>query len=110
MAEFTLGPDLARPLHSVWWLIEQHAERIERLCRQQAGVTLDVTDGKKGPALSVQVPLAEAGHAIRVVLEEDATWYYWLRDGEPVAADPQEARIDRAVYLLLAELAAGHSQ
>ena len=106
-AEFTLGPDLARPLHSVWLPIEQHAERIDRLCRQQAGITLDVTAGRKGPALTMNVPLAEPGNGIRVVLEEDETCYYWLRDGELVAADPQETRVDRAVYLLLAELAAG---
>jgi hypothetical protein len=40
-------------------------------------------------------------------LEEDRTTYYWVHDGVPVAADPHEPRIDRAVYLLLAELAAG---
>jgi proteasome lid subunit RPN8/RPN11 len=106
-AGYTLGPDLARPLHLIWSDIEAHAERLDRLCRQQAGVTFEVVKGIKGPALAVMVPLAEPGHAIRVMLENGDVQYYWLRDGEVVLADPHEARIDRAVYLLLAELAAG---
>ena len=106
-AEFTLGPDLARPLHSVWASVERHAEPIERLFRQQTGLTLEVIAAMKGPALAVNVPLAEPGQSIRVLLEEDRTTYYWVHDGVPVAAEPHEPRIDRAVYLLLAELAAG---
>ena len=35
-----LGPDLAKPLHPVWDVIETHAEALDCLCRQQAGVTL----------------------------------------------------------------------
>jgi len=106
-ADFTLGPDLARPLHSVWGSIEKHAERIDRLCRQQAGITFEVSAGTKGPALAVTVPLARPGHSLRVLLEDERICYYWLHDGETIAAEPHEARIDRAVYLLLAELAAG---
>src|SRR5207244_4914012 len=102
----TLGPDLARPLHSVWSLIESHADRLDRLCRQQAGVRFDVVGRQEGPALAVTVPLAEVGHALRVLLHGKEVQYFWLRDGEPVLVDPKEARIDRAVYLLLAELAA----
>jgi proteasome lid subunit RPN8/RPN11 len=102
----TLGPDLARPLHSVWSLIEAHANRLDRLCRQQTGVTFDVTAGEGGPLLAVTVPLADAGNAIRVLLAEKQVQYYLLRNGEPFQTDPGEDRIDRAVYLLLAELAA----
>jgi hypothetical protein len=105
-AGYTLGPDLARPLHSVWAVIEAHAERLDRLCRQQAGVSFEVTSGRHGPALAVRVPLAQPAGAIRVVLEEKEVLYYLLRNGEPLLADPHDSRIDRAVYLLLAELAA----
>ena len=58
----------------------------------------------------VSVPLAEPEAAIRVVLEAEGVQYYLLRKGEPFLADPHENRIDRAVYLLLAELAAGNSK
>jgi hypothetical protein len=102
----TLGPDLARPLHSVWSLIEAHAVQLDRLCRQQTGVTFEVLAGAKQPALAVSIPLAEADAAIRVILEEKQVQYYMLRHGELLRADPHEERVDRAVYLLLAELAA----
>lgn len=102
----TIGPDLARPLHSVWSVIETHADRLDRLCRQQSGVTFEVVAGERGPALAVKVPLAEPSHGLRVLLQGKDVQYYWLREGEPLLVDPKEARIDRAVYLLLAELAA----
>ncbi len=102
----TLGPDLARPLHSVWSVIEMHADRLDRLCRQQSGITFEVVTGKQEPALAVTVPLAQAGHTLRVMLEGKEGRYYWLRDGELLLVDPKESRVDRAVYLLLAELAA----
>ncbi len=104
--ELTLGPDLARSLHSVWPTVEAHAERLDRLCRQQAGVTFDVVEGKRGPALLAQLPLSEPGNAIRLLLEGDEVTYVVLRGGEPYVTDPHEDRIDRGVYLLLAELAA----
>jgi hypothetical protein len=80
---------------------------LDRLCRQQARVTFEVVDGKLGPALAVRIPLAEPGYAIRVMVEEKEVRYFLIRNnGEPVQADPHDPRIDRAVYLLLAELAA----
>jgi hypothetical protein len=102
----TIGPDLARPLHSVWSVIESHADRLERLYRQQSGITFEVMGGEKEPALVVRVPLARSAHALQVLLRGKEVRYYWLRDGEPLEVDPKEARVDRAVYLLLAELAA----
>jgi hypothetical protein len=87
-------------------VIEAHADRLDRLCRQQAGVFFEVLAGKYGPALAVRVPLAEPGDAIRVLLEDKEVHYYLLRKGEPLQAIPHDPRIDRAIYLLLAELAA----
>jgi proteasome lid subunit RPN8/RPN11 len=107
--DLTIGPDLARPLHLVWSVIETHADRLDRLYRQQSGVTFEVAEGEKGPALSVKVPLAKSAHALQILLEGKEVRYYWLRDGEPLEVDPKEARIDRAVYLLLAELASQES-
>lgn len=103
--ELTLGPDLARPLHLIWDIIEVHAERLDRLSRQQVGVRFDVVEGVNGPALSVVVPLAEPGDAVRVLLEGKEVRYYVLRSGELLQADPAEDRVDQGVYLLLAELA-----
>jgi proteasome lid subunit RPN8/RPN11 len=105
-AEFTLGPDLARPLHPVWSVLEAHAERLDRLCRQQAGTRFEAVGGNNGPALAVTIPLAEPGHTLRVLFEGNEVRYYWLRNGEPMRANPPDPRVDRAVYLLLAELAA----
>jgi hypothetical protein len=104
--ELTLGPDLARPLHSVWSIIEAEASRLDRLCRQQAGITFEVVSGDQGSALAVRIPLAEPDSAIRVVIEGKKVHYLWLHKGQTFHVDPHEARVDRAVYLLLAELAA----
>src|SRR5262249_31258801 len=102
----TLGPDLARPLHSVWPVVETHAERLERLFRQQAGVTFEVAEGKKGPELVVNVPLSEPQHAVRVALRGKDVQFSLRRGAEITAADCPDERVDRGVYLLLAELAA----
>jgi proteasome lid subunit RPN8/RPN11 len=101
----TLGPDLARPLHSIWQTIESHADRLDRLCRQQTGVRFDVVQGESDDALAAQLPLAEPGNAVRVVLEGSDVRYYWVRNGDVLAPDSNEPRVDRGVYLLLAELA-----
>jgi proteasome lid subunit RPN8/RPN11 len=101
----TLGPDLARPLHSIWSTVEAHAERLDRLFRQQSGVRFEVVKGQKGPALAVTLPLAEAGGALRVLLEEEDVRYFVVRNGEVLAPESREPLVDRGVYLLLAELA-----
>ncbi|MBV9123754.1 MAG: Mov34/MPN/PAD-1 family protein [Planctomycetes bacterium] len=101
----TLGPDLARPLHQVWAEIEAHAEQLDRIYRQQAGVTFEVISGNHGPALAMQVPLAEPGDGVCVHLAGDEVSYFVQRKGELLAADSQEKRVDRGLYLLLAELA-----
>jgi hypothetical protein len=103
----TLGPDLARPLHRVWATIEAHAERLDRLCRQQAAVRFDVVAGQGESALAVTVPLAESGRGVRVLLTEKDTRYFVVHDGEVLSAESSETRVDRGVYLLLAELASG---
>jgi proteasome lid subunit RPN8/RPN11 len=103
----TIGPDLARPLHSVWLTIEVHAERLERLYRQQAGVSFEVAAADGGPWLAVNVPVAEARSAIRVLLRPKEVRYFLVRNGEAKAVACADDRVDRGVYLLLAELAAG---
>lgn len=99
----TLGPDLARNLHPIWPVIEAHADRLERLARQQAQVRFEVTT--EGD-LAVTLPLAEPGDALRVLLHGSKVSYYLVRQGDILATDPGKVPVDQAVYLLLAELAA----
>jgi hypothetical protein len=103
--ELTLGPDLAKPLRPLWPVIEEHAERLDRLVRQQAQVRFEVVVGRRAPALSVAFPLAANGDAVRVLLEDKEVRFYVERNGETVAADLGDVRVDQGFYLLLAELA-----
>jgi proteasome lid subunit RPN8/RPN11 len=102
----TLGPDLARPLHSIWLTIEAHAERLERLFRQQAGITFDVASEGERRWLVMHVPLAGPSQVLRVLLQEKQVRYFLVRDDELLEVDCGEERVDRGVYLLLADLAA----
>ncbi len=103
--ELTLGPDLARPLHSIWTTIEMYADQLDRLYRQQARVTFDVVMGHAGPTLGVEIKLAEPDRVLRVLLDRKEVQYYLAHGEELLAVDPREAQVDRGVYLLLAELA-----
>jgi len=105
--ELTIGPDLARGLHLVWEILEAHAERLERLYRQQTGTRFEVvTDGVEGPGLMLTLPLAGNGDAVRVVLRPKSVRYFVEREGELLQVDHQDDYMDRGVYLLLAELSA----
>lgn len=101
----TLGPDLARPMHAVWDVIEAHAERLDRLARQQANIQFEVLADEDGTRLAVTIALAEPDTGIRVLLEGEKVRYFLVRGQEVLAAHPNENRVDLGVYLLLAELA-----
>lgn len=100
--EITIGPDLALPLRPIWHELETHAIRLERLARQLTRVRFNVLDQN---ALAVQTPLPDGG-AIQAVMKGKAVKYYVHRQGDVLAADLPEQRVDQGVYLLLAELAA----
>jgi proteasome lid subunit RPN8/RPN11 len=104
--EMTLGPDLARRLHSIWSTLEHHADRIDRLYRQQSGARFEVVNGEHGPGLMLALPLAGSGDAVRVVVSETGVRYLLERGGELLQVDHHDDWVDRGVYLLLAELAA----
>lgn len=97
----TLGPDLARPLYPLWDVLEAHAESLENLCRQQANVVFEVT----GSALQVTMPLATPASSLRLVLDAEEVRYVVEQEGILSGVDPDETTLDRAVYLILAELA-----
>ena len=103
--ELTIGPDLARPLHPLWPTLEAHAERIDRLYRQQAGVRFEVMCDERGPGLMLTLPLADGGEAVCVLVRRKEVRYYVVRGGELLAVDVNDDYVDRGVYLLLAELA-----
>ncbi len=103
--ELTIGPDLARPLHAVWSVVEEHAEQLERLYRQQTRMRFEVLPDRDNPGLLVTLPLAADGESIRVLLSRKEVRYYVERGGELRALDHTDDCVDRRVYLLLAELA-----
>lgn len=104
--ELTLGPDLARPLHSVWGAIEEHAVSLERLYRQQAGLMCQVIEEENRTVLAVQVPLAEPKSWLRVLLRENEPAYVVERGEDLFSVDPAAGSIEQGIYLILAELAA----
>jgi hypothetical protein len=103
--ELTIGPDLARSLHPLWPTLEAHAERIDRLYLQQAGMRFEATTDEKGPGLMLTLPLADDGEAVRVLVRQKEVRYYVMRGGELLAVQFNDDYVDRGVYLLLAELA-----
>jgi hypothetical protein len=107
--ELTIGPDLARPLHMIWSTVEAHADRLDRLARQQAAMAFEVTADRDPAGLAVTFPLVEPGDALRVMLRGEEVRYFLARNGQVLAAQQDEPRVDRGVYLLLADLAAGCS-
>ncbi len=103
--ELTIGPDLARPLHAIWPIVEEHAEQLERLYRQQANVRFEVLSDAGNPGLSLTIPLAASGESVRVLLRRKEVCYYLVRGDQMLRADCTDECVDRGVYLMLAELA-----
>jgi proteasome lid subunit RPN8/RPN11 len=104
--ELTIGPDLARSLHDIWSALEFHAERIERLCRQQSAMRFEVMSDEWGTGLLLTLPLAEPGDAVQVLIRPKEVRYYVLRSGELLEVQHHDEWVDRGVYQLLAFLAA----
>ena len=102
--ETTPGPDLAKTLRPVWGEIEHHADRLDRLARQQTKVRFDVVTGRTNEALAVAVPLAD-GTTIRAVIEGKGVRYFHESPGGVSQVELPDAPPDQGIYLLLAELA-----
>lgn len=99
------GPDLAEPLHLAWPVLEAHAAGLDRLFRQLSGVSLEGVPGRPEPTLALNVKLAEPGDSLRVLLERERIQYIVNREGDLCAVEPQASGLERALYLILAELA-----
>jgi proteasome lid subunit RPN8/RPN11 len=104
-AELTIGPDVARPLHAIWPIVEEHAERLERLYLQQANVRFEVLTEPGRQGLLVTLPLAAQGAALHVLVSRKEVRYYLQLGSELQALDYTDECVDRGVYLALAELA-----
>ena len=102
----TIGPDLARPLHDLWPALEAHAGALERLYRQLAGGRFEVTADEWGAGLILRFPLPESRDFVQLLVRNKEVRYHVRHGGELLEVDPGEERVDRAVFLLLAELAA----
>jgi hypothetical protein len=101
--EIVDGPDLAQPLRATWAVIEGNAERLERLARQQSRLGFEVA---LPSGLAAVVPLAD-GTMLRAVLTKEGVRYFLVRNGELLASELHEPRVDRGIYRLLADLADG---
>jgi proteasome lid subunit RPN8/RPN11 len=99
------GPDLARSLHAVWSVIETHAEPLDGICRQMARTSFEVLPEEGSSVLAVKIPLTEQETSLHLHLRPDQTRFLLQRHGEMVGVDPHEPELERAVYLILAELA-----
>ena len=97
----TDGLDLASALRPIWGVIEAHAAPLLRLCGQFGRIDLATVNN----GLAAIIPLAASNQQLRVLFNEGEARYYWDRNGELIAIDPHESQVDRAVYLILAELA-----
>jgi hypothetical protein len=103
--QVALGVDLARPLLAIWEVLETHAKPLNRLYRQLARVACSIGEMDGAPGLAVAITLADRRQQLRLLLNATEARYYWDRDGEVAAIDPNETPLDRAVFLILAELA-----
>ena len=105
--QVALGADRAVELRSVWDTIEAHADALNKLCRLFAKVEFDVSRTEKFATLVMKIGLADAGQQLHLLLNGTAARYYWSVDNGMMAIDPEETQVDRAVFLILAELAKG---
>ncbi len=101
---WTLGEDLARPLHVVWDAMETHAGEIEKVLAQQSKATCGITQGAAGHQLTLSIPLAGSAGKIIVFIFKDKVQYFFEKNEQLFAVDIQEDKVDRGVYLVLAEL------
>lgn len=101
--ELVEGPDLAAPLRTPWPLIEGNADRLERLARQQLNLGFEVVSPM---ALAAVVHLAD-GSALRAVMTKDGVRYFLMQNGEWLASQLHEPRIDRGIYRMLVDLTDG---
>ncbi|HLW65821.1 MAG TPA: Mov34/MPN/PAD-1 family protein [Gemmataceae bacterium] len=101
------GPDLAAPLRTVWPILEEHGDRLDRLAQQIAKVSFEVIHDEQHSSLAMNVVLPGADRKLRAVLGKKEILYFLVRDGAVLAADLRDPYVDRGIYRLLADVAEG---
>jgi proteasome lid subunit RPN8/RPN11 len=101
------GPDLAAPLRSVWPILEEHGDRLERLAQQIAKVSFEVIPHEQNSSLAIAVVLPDAERSLRAVLGKKEISYFLVCEEAVLAADLRDDFIDRGIYRLLADVAGG---
>lgn len=105
--ELKLGPDLADNLRPVWELIENQAERLNRLARCMTGVRFEPSEFRGEPSLLITIKLGNPGESAVIILRgTDATLFHDTGDAMNQFELPNGTPADQAVYLLMSELAA----
>ena len=99
------GVDLAASLRPIWETIELHAETLLKLHRLFAKVQFAISKLHGHVVLTVTIALAKKSQQLHLLLDGSAVRYYCSVNGEMAAVDPEEPNIDRAIHLILAELA-----
>jgi hypothetical protein len=66
-------------------------------------VTFEVVEDER--ALLARLPVLDTGDTLRILLHGDEVTFVLDKGGVLIAIDPQEPPLDRAVFLVLAELA-----
>ncbi len=95
------GLDLAGELRLSWTVIEENADRLERLARQQAKLRFEIV----APSGLAAIASMADGAAVRAVMTKDGVRYFVVRKGELLASELHEPKVDRGVYQLFAEMA-----
>jgi proteasome lid subunit RPN8/RPN11 len=99
------GPDLARPLHPLWAVLEAHAEPLDLLCRQLVRSSFDVVHESETSILVFKVPLVGKESSLLVYVRPHETRFLLEQHGELADLGTREEELESAVYRLLAELA-----
>jgi hypothetical protein len=103
--QLVAGPDLAAPLRSVWPILEENGERLERLTELLAKVSFEVLPYEQHSALAVNVALPGIERKLRAVLSEKEIRYFLMHEEAVLAADLRDPYVDRGIYRLLADVA-----
>jgi proteasome lid subunit RPN8/RPN11 len=104
--ELTYGPDVARTLHELWPALEQHARALDNLYGQLTGCRFEAIRDDWGPGLVLRFPLRDKGDYMQVLVRNKEVRYHLQRGDTLLEVDAGTEPIDRAVFLMLAELAA----
>lgn len=101
---WSLAPDLAQPWHAAWGLLEKNSKEINRILSGQNGARCFSSVFQGEPVITLEVPAGDADTKIQAVLGAGNIRFFVSRRGEMMAVDLQENKLDRGLFMVLAEL------